>query len=456
MDGDLKKDLKGVKDNIKTKIWEKIVEFNVTKLDDFVKQDLGKLRKNILGLAEHDGGKSLAQGQLDALSSSNQKKELDKLAGNDDGSIQKAVSQLENKFKQEIQSPLSNAVGEVGTAIEKLGGKFENGAVKTMDSILDIFENIKDKVKEIKGKKNSSGLEGIAHGLINSYADTFKKNFESIVSGWAEGILGNDKGNDAKPPKKWLPKYVKLRGGDLGNSDVTGVSLILEVRNGIEEAIGKTLGAEIEAGKAQVISGMQAANASIQKTIASVKSACETFADKLDNRLKGGIDTLAAEIYGGIKDKVNNGKDKEIKLVTEATLLGLSATTSQVASEIESILLGDYRIAKGSGKSIASELDRVVGETQKLHDQLATATTPDASSDPNDSPARAVDSRLQAVRSEVGRIDKTFKDEVKKDLQLAVDGLEPAVNGFNTEAQSQIKAAAKAAEQIMRANVQVD
>ncbi|GBE62847.1 Extracellular matrix-binding ebh, putative [Babesia ovata] len=464
MDTSLKRDLYKVREDIKKGITEVIEDLNVTKLDEKVQTDLQELRERILRLKEkvdEVGDGSLVKEELDTLRQ--KKSDLDSQTIN---KITKAEKQLEPNFTSKIQSPLSKAVGAVDQAIGTLGGNFKNGG--DLNSLQSIFDHIKGEVGKIKGKagiswdnKGGSGLDGIAHGLISSYADAFKNTFHTIVGGWAEGILGKDK-DDTKPPKKWLEKYVQDNGGkgkeavNLLNGTILGFSWSQK----IIEQIKTKLHSEIEAGKGKV----DTSSGKIEKTITSVKNACEAFVSGLDEKLKNdGFNQLAQEIY----DKIANesrwkayrsnrryNKENEIEPAIKAALIGLSATASQVANEIDSILLGEYRMGgNGSGKSIASELDRVLDETKKLHTALEGAIDNSGSSTPKPGTAQAVDSRLKEVSRQVEGLTNTFTSKVTSELTKAVNQLPGAVTDFDTEAQKLIKAAAKtaidkAAEQI--------
>ncbi|GBE62969.1 Extracellular matrix-binding ebh [Babesia ovata] len=90
----------------------------------------------------------------------------------------------------------------------------------------------------------------------------------------------------------------------------------------------------------------------------------------------------------------------------------------------------------GSSEKTTEELDGQL--------QAATAKPGIAGPDPNVSPAKAVDSRLADVSSEVGRLDANFK-KVKKELQEAVNKLDGAVTSFHQAAEEQIKQAAQTA-----------
>ncbi|GBE61018.1 Extracellular matrix-binding ebh [Babesia ovata] len=445
MDKSLKMDLFNVKGKIKGGIESVIQTLEVEKLDEKVIKDLGILRGKIEGLSTNvetsKAGSGLVGTQLQTLAS--KKTELDNGAVK---SIQNAENGLGQKFTDHIQSALNEKVRAVYTAIGKLGGKFNLDAVKKQ-KFEEIFNKIKEEVNKIlNGDQPNRGLQGIANGLINSYANGFKNTFHTIVGGWAEGILGNNESGDKKKNiKQWLEQYVTERNGNGGQA----VTLLKGGQRGflwsqeIIKQIKNELQHQIDAGKGKV----EIANASIQKTIDSVKQGCETFAEKLDQKLRdSGIGNLANQIFQGIAKGVREGTNYKavIEPAIEAALLGLSATASQVANEIKSILLGTYRV---NGKSIASELDSVIGYTKKLDGQLDQATqnvstppTPEAGT------AQAVDKKLEVVRTMVNStITDDFKEKVKKDLETAVRGLPTAVDAFNTEAQSQIKEAAKTA-----------
>ncbi|GBE60928.1 Extracellular matrix-binding ebh, putative [Babesia ovata] len=403
MDESLTKDLKSVKDGIQKGIQNVITSLEVETLDKKVRDDLKTLKQRIEKLNEQvepPGG--LVSGQLEQLK--NAEEEFNQKTN----PITMETRNLDQNFKSAIQQPLTQAVTAVDTAIEALGGNFKD-LKKDQNKISGILEHIKDKVAEIKGKggsgwdnKGGSGLEGIAYGLISCYANAFKDTFESI---YLEERNGG----------KSLCKTVRDHFPEL-----------FTVRDGIKDAIKNELQSEINAGKGQV----KISNGEIAKSIASVKKGCETFASGLDNRLKEGIGNMAGQIFGRISKGINRGKEQEIKYAIEATVLGLSATTSQVANEINSILL-ETRVGD---KSIAEVLDKVVKDTGYLDGQLKGAIEP-PSSHASLSPTAKAPPKSWTLRS-VG-------NNVKHDLQKAVEGLPGAVTQFNDAAVKEIKEAAK-------------
>ncbi|GBE62844.1 hypothetical protein, conserved [Babesia ovata] len=453
MDTDLKRDLFNVKRQIQLGIGNVIDSLGVLKLDEKVMKDLQSLRSNILGLTSNGKVDSLVSDELRALAK--QKSTLDQTTS-DTGSIKMQTDELDNKFQSVIQKPLNEKVTAVDSAIERLYTKFDpSGQIQSEANKLEkIFEKIKGEVNKIlNGEPAGRGLQGIAEGLIKSYAKGFV-NFHTIVGGWAEGILGNNKGDDKKKTiKPWLGKYVTERKGS--SSDVVklldGSILGFSWSQKIIEQIRSTFKDAIDQAAAKV----EQANDNIQTTITSVKEACEEFVKGLDNKLASdGIQKLAQEIYdkiaseGGRKGYGGHDIQAAIKPAIQAALIGLSATASQVANEIKSILLdarvGNY--AKGNSTSIAEELDRVVEETKKLDEQLTDATDSSQGTGPQESPAQAVDSKLSEVRQEVNNnIVTMFNDHVTKELKAEVSILPVAVSTFNQQAEAQIKAAAQTA-----------
>ncbi|GBE60060.1 Extracellular matrix-binding ebh, putative [Babesia ovata] len=181
MDGDLKRDLKTVRDKIRKGIKDVIDTLQVTKLDGLVKNDLGDLRQSIMDLQKKvkdkgDENDNIVAQQFKDLQSA--KTQLEVVTGKDKGSIHQAVEDLDNKFSSEIHSPLSNAVGEVDMAIGKLGEKFQltDGKKEKLGEIFGILKKRLGRLRqEGRGWKNTgaSGLEGIVTGLVNSYANGF-------------------------------------------------------------------------------------------------------------------------------------------------------------------------------------------------------------------------------------------------------------------------------------------
>ncbi|GBE61007.1 Ribosome-binding protein 1, putative [Babesia ovata] len=455
MDTSLKKDLKEVKDKIKLGMQNVIEQLEVNKLDQKVRDDLKSLKEKISELTkkvgDQVGDNNIVGKQLEAL----QVAKGGKLDGVVSG-ITNAEKELDGKFKSGISDPLNAKVRDVDSAIGALGGKFKDLKLEEQKTFGGIFGHIQSKVGEIlNGEGGDKGLAGIAKGLVESYAGGFKI-FNRIVTGWMEGTLGNDA---EKAPKTWLGEYIeeKKNGGSQVNSKEAENrrNEILQVRDGIKKAIGSTFVIAID----QAGEKVNMSDNNIQTTIKSVKQACTYFVEQLDNELKKGIGTLSQTIFQKSTDSNAAAKSNlHLKVAVEATLLGLSATTSQVANEIESILLGTYRVGeKPHQTSIAQELDTVLGYANKLDGQLTAATTTNSFPPGQpESPARAVDSKLEAVRDEVTGLTATFTGSVTNNLTAAVSKLPQAVTAFNTVAQAQIKGAAKETIKAAADQIQMD
>ncbi|GBE63405.1 hypothetical protein, conserved [Babesia ovata] len=459
MDGDLKRDLKSVKDKIKDGIGSVIEQLEVERLDEKVKSDLQSLKGNILKLNQQvdtsnvDSG--IVSGQLKELKS--KKDDLDKEHIN---KITKASGELEVNFKTHIQSPLNEKVSEVDSAIGKLGGKFE-----AKQNLNDIFGYIKGKVGEIKGTEGTgtgwqidgaTGLTGIEKGLEH-YFNFFQGQFDKAVGGWIDDILAHN--GLVKRLLGWQGKGENELEQELKNSGLGGL-----IREALEE--------QIKAAQAAFTSGQPPATGIIGK-IAQVKQACELFARRLDDELKKdpesyGVLHLALKAKEALKGErlqstksnlqaalraaqcrcggCSGGKcldcnkaDCNLTQAVATTLVAVSSVSRQVGKELNSVLLGD-----GTGKiNIADLLDKAKKATKQLHGQLTQATNPVGT--PKESPAKAVDSKLKEVREFVEKqLDTKFTD-VKKELQEAVDKLDSEVNAFNSTAEVQIKAAASTA-----------
>ncbi|GBE61709.1 Extracellular matrix-binding ebh, putative [Babesia ovata] len=435
-------DLKKAKEQIKLGMKTVIKDLNVLTLDDLVKGDLRTLRDNILGL--NNG--TLANSQLEALKQSAQKKSLDELAGKSgDKSIMKLTNELDTKFKDAIQKPLTTAVEAVDSAIQTLGGKFKTS--EKLDTIDKIFGHIKDKVGEIKGSESSkTGLEGIVKkvkDLANAFVNSGGRGFRARVDGWVEGVVGNGKPlgtRDHKPGMKavtsWLESYKEAarRGGQNEGNFKDQVKNKIMLQPQISHAIKE----------AQQHITAQKVNDKIVNNLTAIVSACNTFVSELDKEImKDKLGKLADPIAQKIKhwmegqsvwSHVNNG-DADLKCAIRYTLLALCAGVKQVATEINS--LGTDKFGK--------ILDAIKPTVDDLDKQLKEATQiPKPAGAQKDSPAQAVDSKLKDVRDEVQGLEGKFT-AVKHDLQKAVDDLPNAVDNFNQQAQAQIRAAAKAA-----------
>ncbi|GBE59087.1 Ribosome-binding protein 1, putative [Babesia ovata] len=478
MDKGLKMDLKKVKTQIQSGIKEVINSSGLNDLGENVKSDLGTLRKNILGLETQvndskDNGTGLVGKQLKDLEDS-------KNTFNKNGvePIKNASDGLQGNFDTHIQDPLNEKVQQVGTAIEALGGNFDGLSGENAKKLETIFEHIRDKVEKINGSEGTpksgkpweiegaTGLTGIEKG-VEHYFTFFQSTFTKAVGGWIDDILGHN--GLVKRLLGWERRLAEELKKELNDSGLGGF-------------IKEPLNSKIEKAQA-VIKNVNAAG--MKEKIGKVKQACELFAQQLEEKLekepeRDGVLHLAkkakeAMVEEGKKSTSTKGnlqrvleksncecncgynckkgstdrcqKCEQPKCnLTQAiatTVVAVSSVARQVGKEVDSVLLGNGTATI----NIADLLDKAKKTTDDLHEQLTQATS--QSSGPpgrNESPAGAVDGKLKEVREFV--TDKNLKekfDQVKQDLQNAVTELPGAVQKFDSEAQKQIKAAARTA-----------
>ncbi|GBE61907.1 hypothetical protein, conserved [Babesia ovata] len=473
MDGDLKKDLKNVKEKIKGGINQVINQFGLLTLDNLVKDDLKALKGKIERLKSQvtneagDGNGNIVGKQLEELTKA--KIKLEEVTGEKNGSIHKAMSELDSKFRENIQQPLSEAVSAVNEAIEKLGGKFKTSG--GLNSMQQMFEHIKGKVGEIKGEagtkngwqlQGGSGLLGI-ESAINHYFEAFSGSdkFESIVTGWLDGILGHN-----GLVKSLLGWQSKRREED-----------IKEVLNqsGLGGLIREPLKEQVTNAVHVFTIGQSTATDSIIDKITQVKDACELFARRLEEKLEKDVNSGVLEITKKAKDALNSDKSGNKKrnlqaalakakctcsygncssgnclectdqkcILTQAiatTVVVVSSVARQVGNELNSVLL------EPTDTNIAKILDQITPIARTLHGQLTAATNNSLPPPNQESPAQAVDSRLGDLKKEINAtITQKFQNEVTKDLKKEVKSLEPALKAFDDKAKEQIRAAARTA-----------
>ncbi|GBE59916.1 Extracellular matrix-binding ebh, putative [Babesia ovata] len=410
MDKSLKVDLRTVRDKIKSEIGRVIDTLQVKTLDSFVKKDLGTLKQRIENLSATVDSKpqdnDLVREPLKTLEK--QKSELDKITVKDvNKSIVSLTNGLESKFKEQIQTPLSQKVNDVDTAIKVLGGKFDQGS--TLKTIDKIFEHIKDKVGEIKGKGGSGWKNEGGKGLlgIKSKVDFYFKAFSGpkfgheIVKGWIEETILKHNG----AVRKMLDK--KFAYDDNSEKDVF---------TNVANEFKKQLMSDATAAGEKVVNGNKGAGGGTQKIhgyVNAVKQGCETFADALDGKLRNG--NGFSKIFDAVKDKMqnnsftpskcicesvgctkcngrgnNHGTDCKEKAFLAAILCTLTAVSRQVGNELNSVFLSP------EDANIASILDTITPIAKELDDKLNNATTTPPGQ--TESPAQAVDRTLQAVR----------------------------------------------------------
>ncbi|GBE58907.1 Extracellular matrix-binding ebh, putative [Babesia ovata] len=442
MDGDLKRDLRTVREEIKEGIQKVIKDLGVNDLGEKVQNDLGALKGKMSDLARDDNVNNLVSKELQGLSTA--KTQLINVTN----PIKTHTDQLESKFQSAIQHPLKSKVGEVDSAIGELGGVFNDVGRAGPKDIQGIFRHIKDRVGEIKGEegeseswylKGGSGLLGI-ESAINHYAGNFEgdDNFNKRVQGWLNGIWGEKKDGQEvnKVLQAWLQQWVESKGVKWnsvgGRGTIMGGKSYMDIfREKIIENIGEKFTAEAQTAGGVVTKERSGAPPSIQKDVEAVKKGCEEFVSKLDEKLHSSrLDSLASaiagKVHGEVKSKLQGSTTEEhIKLLVEASLVALRATVNQVADELDSVLLADYRMGgQDTGMHIAKALDKALSVTKMLQNKLTKATTSDPgkplvppSPGQPESPAQAVDSKLQAVKQEVQGLEEDFRGNVTRVLR---------------------------------------
>ncbi|GBE61032.1 Extracellular matrix-binding ebh, putative [Babesia ovata] len=370
-----------------------------------------------------------------------EKKTLEKVTGNPDGTIHKAVTGMDNLFNEHIQNPLINAVGAVDSAIGKLGGTFDK--IQDGKSIAGIFQNIKDKVGEIKGtpkkgRTNGKGLEGIISGLQN-YARVIGENVGKTnggtVSGWVKKIV-----NENVLVNSWIDEYVTENGNNFKDRTLSKDNEKTKaVKTAIQSRIQLQFNGVDENKKPKGLNGVAGTLAEIHK-----------FHNAVSEQIKECLDPSEAE---NIVNQVQKNREVFNGSATD--------TSKYLRGAIESILAQLPVLIKNSGDEINTfadsnaglgKLDDILRQTNDIFNQLTAATT--LSQHPphgqDESPAQAVDRTLQAVRNMVSgqdddNITKRFTDHVKKPLETEVQKLPAAVGEFNSTAEQQIKEAARTA-----------
>ncbi|GBE61121.1 Extracellular matrix-binding ebh, putative [Babesia ovata] len=456
MDGDLKRDLKSVKDKIKDGIKEVIRKLGVETLDQKVKTDLGNLKRKIEGLRDEVTGSEIGNSKI----VSKQLEELKRHKGTLDnttsssGSIHKAMSELDQKFQAVIQQPLSRAVTAVDSAIGELGGKFSLSVDK--QNVQGIFGYIKEKVGEIKGTpgqngRGGKGVDGIVarfKAYVTGVGENMKKETgtDGTVHSWLDKILTH---NGVVVYR--LGKYFgENKGGQLNTYYTKPAQLHAPIRDQTKAKL-KEAGVYDEAKGQHEIKN----NGPLTDRLASLKEFLEKYASVLDGKINVDNNTFVTDLVSKIEGAVKNGnhhsdyKQENLTSTVEATLAALTADARRTAGEINSLLLNVDRSGQPTDGSVAKFLDKTKEITDDLDSKLTQATSPpkpDPAGTSTESPAQAVDSRLKEVRDMVNtKIEGTFTTEVTKDLAAAVSELPTAVDNFNQQAQEQIRAAATTA-----------
>ncbi|GBE62132.1 Extracellular matrix-binding ebh, putative [Babesia ovata] len=396
MDGDLKKDLRTVREKIKTEIWSKITEAGVLTLDQNVRDDLGELREKIGELKNKvypPGG--IVQSELDKLRVA--KSQLDRTTG-PQGTIKTTFQGMTQLFTQRIKDPLERRVGVVYTTIETLGKTFE---VKDKETVIaKVFNKIKGTVVDIKGaegtwrsnkyQNDGKGLLGIVSG-VKHYAEKFDNSgngeteFDKIVKGWITQIVPNE------PVKAKVYEY--------GKAQLNPDALTL-LNGGRNSDLDNRIATQIKIKLKQDV---------VEDNLKTVKDACYTFAQEVGKHIKDEtkIKGLAKEIAKNVESHLYHARkfignrqpdsskpDPKLIEAVQLTLTALCSTAWKAGNEV------DWFVGKGLLNLSANVHDAL--ETAKtLEKQLERATEKSG----QDGTAQAVDSRLEAVGRDVSTED---------------------------------------------------
>ncbi|GBE63258.1 Extracellular matrix-binding ebh [Babesia ovata] len=341
--------------------WRDAAKEVITKADQKCDQILKKVGKksnnnnDVVIKKEADALKQKAESLLTAYSQAYPKVEGLKKQ------VEAAISQLETGMKNDLDRLQKDIVS------------------KMKKHVGEMLLQIKGQVESIKGSDTSSwsgetpsGLDGIVAG-VQKYAEAFRNNnFAEIAKGWLEAtilryngtvrrILGKKDAYDEKSEKDDISAFAIGMKEKL-NADVIGIAKL-------------------------AFEGVNTVSGSIHTNINAVKTACEAFANALDKELlqQGNkivnkvkeealpLGKLVSKITRcvcecGNCNKPNCGK----KAAAELIMCALTSTVRQVGNELESVFLGGGAKV-GDGKSIAQELDSVVGLTRTLSDNLQAA-----------------------------------------------------------------------------------
>ncbi|CDR97376.1 hypothetical protein BBBOND_0312790 [Babesia bigemina] len=323
MDADLKRDLKEVKDKIKEGIKDVMSELKVGDLGKEVEKDLKELRERIEGLNKGD---NLVNDKVKVL-----KEEHEKVKEKSSQIKEQTEKRLDSNFESAIKTPLEKNVQAVKDAIGKLYKTINpDGGDAGGKKINDIIDHIKDKVGNILNGERSAekkGLQGIANGLMESYAGAFRRNFGGIVQGWVSDsvLMYNGVVWDSL---KWQ--------GDKTPKDVAGIA----------GGVKSKLTVEIKEGE-KVFQNSRSTDAGrkITQTLTEVMNACQKFADALDGKIhrntRGNVSPIISKVEGVSELKPARGRNS-LK-PAEAVLCALSTASRQVSKEIDSILLDKSR-----------------------------------------------------------------------------------------------------------------
>ncbi|GBE63374.1 Extracellular matrix-binding ebh [Babesia ovata] len=325
---------------------------------------------------------------------------------------------------QHLVEDVKNAVKDLEASMKEDLGNIRNRIVEEMKThVGGMLGEIKSSVESIKGKdrgdwKNSgaSGLLGIAQAVRN-YATEFRHDkFAEIAKGWLEATILRYNGT--------VRRILGMEQEYNESRDSNIKEFAIEMK--------KRLKTDVIGIATDAFQNVNTVSGTIQQNITAVKTACEIFANALDE-----------ELYNGTKQTVNHVKDVALqkgslnakiekcvcecdnckkpncgkKAAAELIMCALTSTVRQVGNELESVFLGGG--AKVGDKSIASELDSVVSLTRTLDDNLGEAEKearngpqpPTSGNQDNEilNKVKGVEQQVKSAMKETTSIDENFK-----------------------------------------------
>ncbi|GBE58987.1 Extracellular matrix-binding ebh [Babesia ovata] len=354
--------------------------------------------------------KSLVESKVTAALG--QVKDMDSKLREDLFKVKKNITEAVRKLGQTLETNVKNDLHKLEQGV--------NGGVKQY--VHQLREHINKSVKKIRGsagteddwkRKDAKGLLGI-ESAIKHYANAFSgaDSFNTRVQGWLDAIWGKgDEGKENHKLQEWLKAWITAKGVNLsmvrlrvlgGISDMEALrkAIIEKIKGKFKDDAGKTAGEKVESVKGD--------GKSIEKNVQAVRDGCNEFVSQLDVKFKNG-NQIAKEIAQAVADEVKGKimygtiEEKHITPLVEATMIALRTTVHQVASEIDSILLSDYRMGgEKTGIHIAKALDKAVKATRDLETTLSKPTSEQGSGKNGNGKA---DEEIK------GELDKSFKKE---------------------------------------------
>ncbi|GBE62780.1 Extracellular matrix-binding ebh, putative [Babesia ovata] len=359
--------------------------------------------------------------------------------------LQKKANDLLNAYSQ-AHGNVTGLVSKVTEAVKDLEAGMKDDLRRLQKDIVNSMKKhvgemllqIKGQVESIKGSDTSSwsgetpsGLDGIVAG-VQKYAEAFRNNnFAEIAKGWLEATILRYNGT--------VRRILGMEQEYNESRDSNIKEFAIEMK--------KRLSDDVTIAAKEAFEGVNIVSGGITKSIQAVQRLCNGFATALDKELYTAerktvdyvkekalnVGRLVANIKNCVCEcdaqctKCKNGECGK-KAAAELIMCALTSTVRQVGNELESVFLGGGAKV-GGNRSIAQELDTVVGVTRTLHKNLQDAHNATRNPPTQGPTSQGPNKILQKVKEIETEVNKGMKgngkfvvDEIMETYKAKRDG----------------------------------